>query len=90
MMSQFLSYVLCLDPTLLGVHQIEEGLDVIAIAQPSLLLLGRHTGGGFITPAALGHEAIPDYDLLVIRAIAGFKTPGEDFLIASTSQGSRA
>ncbi len=42
----------------LGVHEVEEGDEILAVAEAGLLALLHETGGGGVAPAALGHEAV--------------------------------
>jgi len=70
-----------LRPAFLRVHEVEEGHDVLAVGEAGLRPLLHEALGGSVAPAALGHEAVPDFDLLGRRPVAVLAAPFEDFLV---------
>ena len=66
-----------------GYEQVRELLteDAVAVFQAALLLAHGEALGGFVVPAPLAHEFIPDLDLLLRGAISILIHPVENRLI---------
>ena len=57
------------------------------MGQSGFLPLNDEPGGGGVAPAALEHEAVPDFDLFGIRLAPVLKAPLENLLIGAALQG---
>ncbi len=70
-----------------GVHDVEEGEDVVAVGEAGVGLGLGEAGGGGVAPAALGEEGVPDFDLLGGGLLAVGEGPMEDFIVGAALEG---
>ena len=56
-------------------------LNIVAIGQTSLGFALRQVIGGEVIPAEFGNEAVPDFDVVLIKAVAIGEAPFQNFLV---------
>lgn len=67
---------------LLGIHEVEKCLDVIATVEAGFNLGFLESGGDGILPSALGQKGVPNFDLLGVGPGAVAKAPFQNLHIA--------
>ncbi len=82
MVAQRLGLHADLQPTFVGIDELEHRRDISAIRQPLIRFPLRQGGTDLVIPAAFAHELIPNKDFFLARVVSALKTPRENFVVA--------